>query len=146
MHDVAFTMNSGEDIFIHPETIIFRNSIFDYRVNHTVNVTARPDDYDDPLVSTSIITHTSSTDDSNYYNIHIPDVSVTVIDEDTAGVVLTPNIFYGVDEGGRVTYDIKLTAQPRTPVLILISLNPASDGMLAKTPSQTHPVPNVTRG
>jgi hypothetical protein len=136
LHDVAFTMNSGEDIFIHPETIIFRNSIFDYRVNHTVNVTARPDDYDDPLVSTSIITHTSSTDDSNYYNIHIPDVSVTVIDEDTAGVVLTPNVFYEVDEGGRVTYDIKLTAQPRTPVLILISLNPASDGMLAKTPSQ----------
>ena len=30
LHDVAFTMNSGEDIFIHPETIIFRNSIFDY--------------------------------------------------------------------------------------------------------------------
>ena len=136
LHNVSIVMTSGNDIYIYPGVIVLKTDSYDFRKNHTVNVTAVPDHYDDPDIATSIIEHQSLTNDTKYNNIFVPNVSVVVIDDDTAGVILTPNIFDGVGEGERVTYDISLTAQPRTPVLILISLNPIKDGMLARTPIQ----------
>ena len=59
-----------------------------------------------------------------------------VIDDDTAGIVVTPTALDNIDEGSRMTYDLSLTAQPRAPVVVLISLNPAEDGMLLRSASQ----------
>ena len=80
--------------------------------------------------------HTATTDDNNYDGIQIPNVTVDVIDDDTAGIVVTPIALDNIDEGSRITYDLSLTAQPRAPVVVLISLNPAEDGMLLRSASQ----------
>ena len=80
----------------------------------TVEVRAGEDD--DGTDDSATLTHTASGGD---YGSVTKDLPVTVTDNDTAGIVLTPTTLR-VTEGGRATYTVELTTQPSGQVTVTV--------------------------
>ena len=63
--------------------------------------------------------------DGGYDGIAVSEVSITVTDDETAGVSITPSQLT-IDEGASDSYEVALTSQPSHDVTITIS--PSGDG------------------
>ncbi|MCU0566305.1 MAG: DUF4347 domain-containing protein, partial [Oculatellaceae cyanobacterium Prado106] len=98
----------------------------------TVTITGVDDSFDDGDVSYSINTTTSSTD-PNYQNRTVPTVSVTNLDNDTAGVIFTPTSGNTTEAGGTATYDIVLTSRPTDDVTFTFTSSNPSEGTVTTT-------------
>jgi len=77
------------------------------------------------------ITHEATSDDSNYDELDIDDVTVDITDNDTAGVTVSPASISATEGGDGGSYYVGLTSEPVSPVTI--SVNP--DGQVALTPT-----------
>lgn len=114
-------------------------------------VLAVNDAFDEPLTMTSVITHTLSSTDPNYVPIIVPSVTVTVTDNDVAGVTLTQTgTSTDVTEGGASdTYTIRLASQPTADVTVTLTPNSqvtASPGSVTFTGSDYTTPKTITVG
>jgi len=103
-----------------PITLTFTTA--NWHIPQTVTVTAVNDTAAEGA-HTSTIAHTAMSSDPNYNGISIRSVTVGVIDDDTAGVLITQNGgSTDVDETGPTsdTYTIQLTIPPTSNVTITI--------------------------
>lgn len=93
----------------------------------TVNVTAVNDGIVETLVTTSPITHTTSSSDPNYSGIAVATVSTQVTDNDVPGVTITESSSStGVLEGGAAdTYTVVLNSDPSANVAVDVTPNNA---------------------
>ena len=93
-----------------------------YSTTQTVNVSA-VDDGKDEEDHTSTITHSVSSDDTNYSHITINSITVTVIDDDTAGITVTETDgSTTVTEGDTSDYYVVvLQSQPFAIVTIVLA-------------------------
>jgi len=108
--NVTITINPGSQLTVSPTTLTFTPA--NWNVPQTVTVTA----VDDALAEgthTGTIQHTASSTDSNYNGLAISPVTVTITDNDTAGVTLTESGgSTNVTEGGATdSYTVVLTSQ-----------------------------------
>ena len=90
-----------------------------WSIPQTVIVTAEHDNdaVDEPQVT---ITHSvSSTDDPTYGGLNVGSIVVTVTDDDTVGVTVTPTELT-IDEGASSTYTVVLDTQPTADVTVTI--------------------------
>ena len=103
-----------------------------YSTTQTVNVSA-VDDGKDEEDHTSTITHSVSSDDTNYSHITINSITVTVIDDDTAGITVTETDgSTTVTEGDTSDYyTVVLQSQPIDTVIISVT---ASDTDISVDP------------
>ena len=103
-----------------------------YSTAQTVNVSA-VDDGKDEEDHTSTITHSVSSDDTNYSHITINSITVTVIDDDTAGITVTETDgSTTVTEGDTSDYyTVVLQSQPIDTVIISVT---ASDTDISVDP------------
>ena len=103
-----------------------------YSTTQTVNVSA-VDDGKDEEDHTSTITHSVSSDDTNYSHIIINSITVTVIDDDTAGITVTETDgSTTVTEGDTSDYyTVVLQSQPIDTVIISVT---ASDTDISVDP------------
>ncbi len=83
-----------------------------------VTVNAVDDAMTDGPQTCAIITDPASSPDGNYNGTDPADVTVTVNDNETAGVTINPTAFNLVVGGAARTYTIVLTTQPAAPVTI----------------------------
>ena len=118
--DVTVTIGgiTDTDLSVDSNTLTFTDQ--DWGTPQTVTVTAGQDDdaIDEPVV---MITHTvSSTDDSAYDGLITAGVAVTVTDDDTAGVTVSPTAIAVV--GGRSNeYSVVLDTEPTDDVTVTIA-------------------------
>ena len=87
----------------------------------TITVTAVDDNIDEG--TSEVVTHThtvASTDDSDYDGLSAGNVSITITDNDTAGVTVTPTSL-PIVEGLSDTYTVKLASQPTHDVTVTIN-------------------------
>ena len=115
--DVTVTVNDptdNMDVTAEPASLTF--STTDWATAQTVTVTAAEDD--DAVPDTATVTHTVSGGD--YASITAQDVAVTVTDNDTPGVTVSPPSLT-VGEGGSGTYTVVLNTQPSGDVMVAIS-------------------------
>ena len=142
---VTIVPSSGDSsaVSLSPTSLTFTAS--DWDTAQTVTVTAVDDDVD-----TGNQTVTISHDVSGYGSVSSADpVTVTVTDDDTAGVSVTPPTGGGLNEGQTRTYTLQLDTQPSGPVTIVpssgdsdaVSLSPTS---LTFTPSDWDTAQTVT--
>ncbi len=111
--DVTITASSdNSDVTTQPASLTFTPD--NWQTPQTV--TLRAGDDDDAANDTATITHTVSGADG-YAGIAVASVSVSVADDDEAGVTVTPTSL-DVPEGGSATYTVVLDAQPIGDVLI----------------------------
>jgi Domain of unknown function (DUF4347)/NPCBM/NEW2 domain/Bacterial Ig domain/Cadherin-like/Putative Ig domain/Cadherin domain len=102
-----------------------------WNVAQLVTVAGNDDFIDDGDRSYSIVTSASSTD-AVYSGISVPDVSVVNVDDDTAGITVTPTTGLVTTEAGTsASFSVVLTSQPTADVVISIATGDASEGSVS---------------
>ena len=117
-HEVTVTISrSGDgDVSIDDQELIFTDS--DWGMAKRVTVSASQDE--DARDDTAALSHSVASTDTNYNGIGVSEVKVTVTDDDTAGVSITPTGLT-IAEGGSDSYQVVLTSQPSHEVTVTIS-------------------------
>ena len=121
------TVLTGTDVIVDPDVLTF--TTMNWNAAQTVTVTAEEDDdaeADDPVT----LTHTVSGGD--YASVAVDDVVVTIVDDDTAGLVLSPPSLT-VAEGDAASYTVTLATEPSGPVTVTISGTASTDLSLDET-------------
>ena len=120
-HDVTITISpSGDgDISIHDRELTFTGS--DWRHGADGDGPAALQD-DDAIDDTGTFSHTVASTDADYNGITGLDVDITVTDDETAGVSITPTELT-ISEGGSDGYEVVLTSQPAHEVVVIIGHN-----------------------
>ena len=113
--DVTVAVGAGGDVTAEPETLTFSTDTWD--TAQTVTVRAGQDD--DLANDTVPLTHTATSDDSDYDGATIAGVDVTVTDDDTAAAMVSESALT-VGEGSTGTYTVKLRYQPSDTVTITV--------------------------
>ena len=144
--DVVITVSSdNSDVTVDRATLTFSPSNWD--TAQTVTVAAAQDD--DAVNDAASITHAvdASRSANEFDAVTIDKVSVTVTDDDTAGVSVSETTLT-VAEGGNATYTVKLDAQPASDVVITVSSDntdvTVSPATLTFTPSNWSTAQTVT--
>ena len=117
--DVTVTVNDptdNGDVTADPASLTFTTS--NWATAQTVTVSAAEDA--DSTQDTATVTHTVAGGD--YDSFAASSVAVTVTDNDTPGVTVTP-MSLTVAEGSTNTYDVKLNTAPTAVVTVTISSN-----------------------
>ena len=122
---VAITGQSGTDLTLDETSLEFSTSTWNDA--QTVTVTAGEDD--DTTNDTATLTHAAS--GGGYGDVE-DDVEVTVTDNDTPGLVLSPTSL-DVDEGDDASYTVKLATQPTNTVTVAITGQSGTDLTLDET-------------
>ena len=117
-HDVILTISrSGDqDVSIEDQELTFTGS--DWNQAQTVTVSAAHDD--DAVDDTATFSHAVASTDGDYNGIAVSQVAVTVTDDETAGVSITPTQLALAEEGSD-SYEVVLTSQPSHDVTVTIS-------------------------
>ena len=112
--DVTISVSSDNgDVTVGPQTLTFTSANWDRQQRVTITAGQDADAADDAAT----ISHAVTTSDPNY-GIPVPDVTVTVDDDDTAGITLGAPSPSPAAEGGTATYSVVLDAQPTSNVVI----------------------------
>ena len=91
--------------------------------NTAQTVAVRADQDDDAWDDSATLTHTASGGGYGSVSKYLP---VTVTDNDTAGIVLTPTAL-GVTEGGSATYTVELATEPSGQVTVTVGGTTGTD-------------------
>ncbi len=130
--DVTFTLfsNNTAEGTVSPTTITF--TPLNWMFYQTVIVTGVDDLLADGNVGYAVITNPATSTDPLYNNLNPPDVSVTNLNNDTAGITVTPTSGLTTTEGGgTATFTIKLNSQPTANVTIGLSSSNSSEGVVS---------------
>ena len=109
---IAVTGQSGTDLTVGPTALTFTTT--NWATVQTVTVAAAEDD--DGANESATLTHSASGGD---YGSVTASLSVTVTDNDTRGLVLTPASLTVV-EGASATYTVKLVTRPSDAVTVTV--------------------------
>lgn len=129
---------SSDDITegtVTPTTLTFDDQTFN--TPQTVTVTGVDDFVDDGDVVYHILTAPGQSSDTKYDATNPPDVTVTNIDDDKAGITVTPTTGLNtVEAGASATFTVVLDSQPTATVSIGLSSSDTTEGV-TNTPRLT---------
>jgi len=101
-------------------------------VPQTVTVTGVNDAIQDSNIGYSIVTAAATSTDPNYSGMNPVDVSLTNIDDDTAGVTVSTGGASGIttEGGGTTGFSVVLNSQPTANVTLGVTLSDATEGTI----------------
>ena len=115
--DVTVTVSSGAGVTTDVDELVFTSR--NWSTAQTVTVSAAEDD--DALNADVTITHAIKAGSATeYLAVSVGDVTVSVVDDDTAAVTVTP-AHLGIVEGHTGTYTVVLDAQPAADVTVTVT-------------------------
>ena len=123
---VGVTLPAGTDLTLNKTSLTF--TVDNWDVAQTVAVTAAEDD---DAVTDAGVTLTHTVSGGGYGSTTVPDVEVSITENDTAAIVLSETGLT-VTEGDAAgsSYTVKLATQPSDAVTVTISGHDAADLML----------------
>ena len=124
---VAVTLTPGAGVTLDLSSLSFQTNT--WSVPQTVTVTAT----EDADAADRVATITHSVDGGDYAGVSVDDMFVTIRDDETRGVVVSPE-FVTVPEGGSATYTVVLTSQPTGNVTVTLSRSGSSDVTVSPSP------------
>jgi len=114
---LALYSNDPSEGVISPVSLLFNNS--DWNVPRTITVTGQHDFVDDGDIAYSVITGTTISGDPNFDDINPANVSLTNIDDDTAGITVVPGASVITSEDEMTdTFTVVLDSEPLSEVAI----------------------------
>ena len=130
--DVTLTITDPSDnteASASPDSLTFTTS--NWNTAQTVTVSAAEDD---DAVADRVATVTHSLSGGGYDDVTVPDVEVTIVENDSPSIVLSANAL-SVGEGNTSgeTYTVELATQPSASVTVTVSGHAGSDVSLDKT-------------
>ncbi len=115
---------------VSPASLTFTNS--DWNKPQSVIIIGEDDYMDDGDVGFTIITAPAASSDASYSGVNASDVSVTNIDDDTAGISIVPVIGLSVTEyGGMDTFQVVLDTEPVADVSIGLTSDDLTEGIVS---------------
>ena len=114
---VGLSLTGDPDVTTDTSLLTFPPAKWDDSQLVTIQAAQDPDALDDQAT----ISHAVSSTDASYDRIHADAVSVVILDDDEAGVRITP-IELTVPEGKTEQYAVVLTSQPSAAVTVGLSL------------------------
>jgi len=100
----------------------------DWDVAKTVTVTGVDDSLDDGNVAYSAVIGAASSADSVYNGINPTDITLTNVDDDAVGVVVSaPSVGATTESGGQATFTVRMSSQPTANVTIGVSSNDTTE-------------------
>ena len=119
--------NAGEGT---PSTASVTFNPSNWDTPQTITVTGQDDGVDDGNVGYQIVTSAATSNDSNYNGLSVDDVSLTNIDDDEAGIDVSPlSGLTTTEAGGTVTFSIVLESEPITDVTVDLSSSNTTEGI-----------------
>ncbi|HMJ57277.1 MAG TPA: hypothetical protein VK540_34645, partial [Polyangiaceae bacterium] len=130
--NVAIALRSS----IPTEGAINRGSVTfskdNWNAPQTVTVTGVDDTVPDGNKAYTIITSQASSSDATFHNVDPPDVTVTNVDDESAGFTISPDKGLATSEwGGEATFTVVLNTAPKKDVTINLSSNNPGEGTVA---------------
>ena len=110
--DVTIGLSSGD---LTEGTISLSGVTFtptNWKTAQTVTVTGVDDAVDDGDMAFSIVTLAAASSDANYSGLNAADVTVTNLDDDTAGITISAISGDTTEAGGTATFTVVLNTQP----------------------------------
>ena len=130
--DVAIALSSndsGEGTALPASLTFTGGALGNWNVPQTVTVTGVDDVEVDGDITYSVSLAAATSTDTNYDSLDPDDVSLTNLDDDTAGVTVTPTSGLTTTEaGGTATFTVVLDTQPSADVAIALSSNDSGEG------------------
>ena len=129
LDDVQLAISSadtGEGTAL-PSLLTFTSENFDQV--QTITVTGVDDEIEDGDQSFNIVL-TPSSDNTSYDGLDPSNVSVTNIDDDTAGFTIAATDGYTSEAGGKVAITVRLNTEPLTDVLIGVESSDITEGLV----------------
>jgi hypothetical protein len=121
--------NTGEAV-VSVASLAFTPS--NWNVPQTVTVQGVNDNVDDGNVAYSVVTGEATSSDPLYQGLNPADVSLTNVDDDTAGIsVGSPSGTSTSEAGGQVTFTLVLTSEPTANVTIGITSSDTTEGTVS---------------
>ena len=114
--------SSNSDVTLNKTSLMFAPSTWNQTQTVTVSAAQDQDARDD----SASLAHTASSSDASYDGASISDVTVSVTDDDTDGVTITPTGL-SLSEGSSGTYSVVLTSEPAADVVVTITHGGDSD-------------------
>lgn len=128
--DVTVTITPDSQVTVPLSTLTFTNA--NWSTDQTVTVSA----VDDAVAEgphNATVTHSLGSADGNYAGASAPSLNVSVVDNDTAGVLVSL-ISGHTDEGGTTaTFTVVLSSQPTANVGIALSSSNTAEGTVTPT-------------
>jgi hypothetical protein len=121
---------SNGECSVSPGSVTVTSSNWSSGVN--ITVTAVDDDIDDGVQTCVVVTGPASSADGSYNGVNPADVTVNVLDDDKAGVKVTPTQVEVTEGGAGDSYDVVLTSQPTHSVRVTVS----TDNQVNASPQQ----------
>ncbi|MEZ2238559.1 DUF4347 domain-containing protein, partial [Microcoleus sp.] len=130
---LGLTSNKTTEGTVDKSSITFTSA--NWNVAQTVTVTGVDDLIADGNQAYQIITAAdTTTTDLNYKNLKPADVAVTNIDNETAGITVSPTTGLTTTEaGGTATFTVKLNTQPTADVKLGLTSNKTTEGTVDKS-------------
>ena len=101
-----------------------------WNLAQTINVYGVNDFVDDGDIAYSIITGSAVSADGNYAGMAAADLSLTNVDNDTAGFTVTPLSGPATETGGQAFFTVVLNSQPTADVTLNLLSSDASEGAI----------------
>ncbi len=111
-----------------------------WNANTIVTVTGVDDDIVDGDIIYTIVTGNVTSADPNYNAFgggSIPNLQVTNDDDDVAGITISPISGNTTEAGGTATFTVSLDSQPTANVVIALSSNDVSEGIVPASVTKT---------
>ncbi|MBI5206908.1 MAG: SBBP repeat-containing protein [Candidatus Firestonebacteria bacterium] len=129
--DVTIPVSSSDtsEGTVSAATLTFTSA--NWNANQTISITGINDDLDDGNQQITIILGAATSSDSNYNGLNPDDVSVTNIDNDTAGITISAISGNTGEDGTQATFTVKLNSEPTADVTISVSSSDTSEGIVS---------------
>jgi hypothetical protein len=129
--NVSFALSSSDtaEVTVSPAPLTFTPAI--WSTPQSATVTGVDDLIDDGDIAYTIVTAGASSSDPIYSGMDAADVSLSNIDNDGAGVVVSTISGITSEAGGTATFDVQLASQPTADVSIGLSTNDPTEGAVS---------------
>jgi hypothetical protein len=116
---------------VSPSSLTFTTD--NWNSAQTVTVTGVNDDFFDGAQPYTVLLGITNSSDAAYDELNPPDVSMSNVDNDSAGIDISPAAGSTSESGTNTTFTIVLNSQPTANVTIPLSSNDSTEGTLSVT-------------
>jgi hypothetical protein len=129
---IGLSSNDTTEGTVSTTTLTFTPA--NWNVAQTVTVSGVDDFVDDGDIGYSIVTAAAVSADSNYNGLNAADVSLTNIDNDTAGITVSPTSgLVTTEAGGTATFTVVLNSEPTANVTIGLNSSDPTEGTVSSS-------------
>ena len=127
--DVIIDLVSSDSTEGTPSVASVTFTVANWATPQVITVTGANDAVDDGDIAYSIITSVNPASDATFAVLAVADVALTNLDDDTAGILLTPIAGLTTTEtGGAAAFTVTLTSEPTADVVVAVASGDATEG------------------